>query len=419
MRSGSGIGLLLVRGAPGSGARRAARHPRSARPRSVGSRPPHGRSAVARRVRGARRYACHADRRRDAGARPGDARAARRRPRRASGSSRGDRDGPRLPALARLGVVAGGRRLADRRRGAPRARGSRGRRLRPGELGGRPVRARGLAGALARRLRGGAARVRPGGVGGRAVRGADRGADPHLARRVPEREPGHRARRGRRRGLRPSAPGTGSTTASAPGRRTPRSRAPGAGGAVLLLGAPLHTISLLHHAEAVARAPKRWTTYRLPVLRSGARRWVAIRELDVWCGAFPYERVVSDGVEPLGAIAADARPPASAAAIVGEATAHLFPAGGADGAFAAAVARGAVRRRLGCGWCDARPRAECRRRELRALREPGQEAAAATITSRSQPESRRDRRFGPIATERRKLRLEPRQLDVLDPPAAS
>ena len=68
--------------------------------------------------------------------------------------------------------------------------------------------------------------------------------------------------------------------------------APGAGGAVLLLGAPLHTISLLHHAEAVARAPKRWTTYRLPVLRSGARRWVAIRELDVWCGAFPYERVV-------------------------------------------------------------------------------------------------------------------------------
>jgi len=103
--------------------------------------------------------------------------------------------------------------------------------------------------------------------------------------------------------------------------------APGAGGAVLLLGAPLHTISLLHHAEAVARAPKRWTTYRLPVLRSGARRWVAIRELDVWCGAFPYERAVPDGVAPLGAITADAL----AAGVgrrgtVGEATAHLFPA---------------------------------------------------------------------------------------------
>lgn len=102
---------------------------------------------------------------------------------------------------------------------------------------------------------------------------------------------------------------------------------PGAGGVVLLLGAPLHTISLLHHAEAIARAPQRRTTYRLPVLRGGVRRWVAIRELDVWSGAFPYERVVPDGLPPLGAIAADALSAGvGRRGRVGEATAHLFPA---------------------------------------------------------------------------------------------
>jgi aminoglycoside 3-N-acetyltransferase len=102
------------------------------------------------------------------------------------------------------------------------------------------------------------------------------------------------------------------------GAGTPYARLVEARGVVLLLGAPLHAISLLHHAEAVARAPARRTTYRLPV----GDRWVSIRELDVWNGAFPYE-----GDAPLGRIAADALGARiGRTGRVGEAQAHLFPA---------------------------------------------------------------------------------------------
>ena len=99
------------------------------------------------------------------------------------------------------------------------------------------------------------------------------------------------------------------------GPGTPYARIVSSGGQIVLLGAPLRTISLLHHAESIARAPKRWTTYRLP-LRTG---WTAIRELDVWNGAYPDA--------PLAAIAEAAL----AAGVgctgnVGAATAHAFPA---------------------------------------------------------------------------------------------
>jgi aminoglycoside 3-N-acetyltransferase len=84
---------------------------------------------------------------------------------------------------------------------------------------------------------------------------------------------------------------------------------------VVLLGAPLRTISLLHHAEAIARVPKRWTTYRLP-LASG---WTEIREIDVWTGVYPDS--------PLDAIAEAALAAgAGQRAQVGAATAHVFRA---------------------------------------------------------------------------------------------
>ena len=86
------------------------------------------------------------------------------------------------------------------------------------------------------------------------------------------------------------------------GPGTPYARLVERDGQVVLLGAPLHTISLLHHAESIARAPQRWTTYRLPV---GAE-WVAIREIDVWNGAFPYADALPDSGPPLGVIAAAA-----------------------------------------------------------------------------------------------------------------
>jgi aminoglycoside 3-N-acetyltransferase len=54
-----------------------------------------------------------------------------------------------------------------------------------------------------------------------------------------------------------------------------------AGGKVLLLGAPLNAITLLHYAEHMARVPnKRIARYRMPVLRDGRRIWVDVEEFD-------------------------------------------------------------------------------------------------------------------------------------------
>ncbi len=53
------------------------------------------------------------------------------------------------------------------------------------------------------------------------------------------------------------------------------------GAKILMLGAPLDTITLLHHAEHVARIPgKRIIRYRRKLLRDGAPAWVEIEEFD-------------------------------------------------------------------------------------------------------------------------------------------
>lgn len=111
------------------------------------------------------------------------------------------------------------------------------------------------------------------------------------------------------------------------GAGTPYSRLVDAGAVVLLLGAPLHAISLLHHAEAIAHAPKRWTTYRLPLLRDGASRWVRITEIDVWRGVFSYERLSGCVERPLATLAAAALAAGTGRRDrVGAAEAHLFAA---------------------------------------------------------------------------------------------
>jgi aminoglycoside 3-N-acetyltransferase len=122
------------------------------------------------------------------------------------------------------------------------------------------------------------------------------------------------------------------------GHDTPYSRIVEWDGQAVLLGAPLHSISLLHHAEAIADAPKRWTKYRLPLDRSG---WTEIREIDVWAGAFPYPRIVRDGAAPLGVIASAALDAGvGTCGKLGLATAYRFPA--------AALTRFAV------AWIEAR-----------------------------------------------------------------
>lgn len=98
-------------------------------------------------------------------------------------------------------------------------------------------------------------------------------------------------------------------------------------GAVLLLGAPLDTLTLLHHAEYLTTAePKRWNEYGMPVTVDGQRCWRTIRELDSSTGALPYERL---GLEqdPFAVIAGEALANGlGRRGTVGVAESHLFPA---------------------------------------------------------------------------------------------
>jgi len=59
-------------------------------------------------------------------------------------------------------------------------------------------------------------------------------------------------------------------------------------GKVLLLGAPLDSITLLHYAEHVCRVPnKRVVHYRMPVLHDGRKVWVEVEEFDTCGGILP------------------------------------------------------------------------------------------------------------------------------------
>ncbi len=121
------------------------------------------------------------------------------------------------------------------------------------------------------------------------------------------------------------------------GAGSPLAKLVAADGQVLLLGAPLSTLTLLHHAEATARVPgKRRVVYRMPLREDGRTIWRAFHDIDTAAGAFPYERVAEEvaatpGIgpdqDPFAAIARQAL----AAGIgsegrVGAATSALFPA---------------------------------------------------------------------------------------------
>lgn len=108
-------------------------------------------------------------------------------------------------------------------------------------------------------------------------------------------------------------------------------------GQVLALGAPLSTLTLLHHAEATARvARKRRVTYRMPLLVDGQTVWREFHDIDTAEGAFPYD-LVADEIAATPGIGPDHDPfeaiarQALAAGIgtegrVGGATSALFPA---------------------------------------------------------------------------------------------
>ena len=99
-------------------------------------------------------------------------------------------------------------------------------------------------------------------------------------------------------------------------------------GQVLMLGAPLETITLLHHAEAIARVPdKRRITFRLPVAEDGHVTERTYTDIDTSEGAFPYRKLGLDedefAVIGRAALAAGV----GVRGHVGQAESHLFPAG--------------------------------------------------------------------------------------------
>ena len=105
-------------------------------------------------------------------------------------------------------------------------------------------------------------------------------------------------------------------------------------GQVLVLGAPLSTVTLVHHAEAAAEVPvKRRVSYGMPVSvgSPGERLWRIFSDIDTSEGALPYERALGEEgyVEHTarGALAAGA----GRSGPVGEATAYLLDAQGLVG----------------------------------------------------------------------------------------
>jgi aminoglycoside 3-N-acetyltransferase len=101
-----------------------------------------------------------------------------------------------------------------------------------------------------------------------------------------------------------------------------------AGGDVLMLAAPLETLTILHYAEEMARVPnKKAVVYEAAVRVGESVEWRRIHDIDTSTGAFPYESVVdsgADGFEVIGRAALDAgvgrRGP------VGASVSHLFRA---------------------------------------------------------------------------------------------
>jgi aminoglycoside 3-N-acetyltransferase len=112
------------------------------------------------------------------------------------------------------------------------------------------------------------------------------------------------------------------------GPGSPLGRLVEAGGQVLLLAAPLGTMTLLHHAEAIARVPDtRRVTYEMPILVDGERVWRTFHDIDTEGDALPYERVVGPDQDPFAVIVEQMLAAGiGTAGRAGDGTAHLFDA---------------------------------------------------------------------------------------------
>jgi aminoglycoside 3-N-acetyltransferase len=74
------------------------------------------------------------------------------------------------------------------------------------------------------------------------------------------------------------------------GLGSPLDKLVGAEGQVLLLGAPFESLTIIHHAEELARIEnKRRYHYRAPMLIDSAKRWVDIEDYDTQAHIFDWQ----------------------------------------------------------------------------------------------------------------------------------
>jgi len=97
-----------------------------------------------------------------------------------------------------------------------------------------------------------------------------------------------------------------------------------------MLGAPLDTLTLLHHAEALVDAPsKRLVTYAIPARDGDRVKWREVHDHDTSSrGAFPYEQGIpgaENAFAVIRAASAGLRGP-GVSGKVGDAESHLFEA---------------------------------------------------------------------------------------------
>ncbi len=111
------------------------------------------------------------------------------------------------------------------------------------------------------------------------------------------------------------------------GPASPFARLVESGGQVLMLGAPLDSVTLLHHAEAIARAgPKLRVTYTIPVAGPDGVRDEVYTDIDTTDGALPYDRLDLDD-DPFVVIAREALAAGiGVRGLVGDGESCLFPA---------------------------------------------------------------------------------------------
>ena len=115
-------------------------------------------------------------------------------------------------------------------------------------------------------------------------------------------------------------------------------------GQILLLGAPLETLTILHHAEAMADAPnKRRVRFPARVRTSDGVEDVEIDVIDTSHGAFDYDALELGGLDFFEVIARAALAAGiGRAARIADAASHLFEAD-ALGRFAVALAGAPLR----------------------------------------------------------------------------